>query len=31
MLSHARRLALKYRLGDVTAATEGSTVDLGKA
>ncbi len=31
LLSHARRLALKYRLGDVTAASEGSTVDLGKA
>ena len=31
MLSSARRLAAHYRLDDVTAASEGSTIDLGKA
>jgi ribonuclease BN (tRNA processing enzyme) len=31
MLSRARRLAAQYRLDDVTAASEGWTIDLGKA
>src|SRR5665213_1630553 len=30
MLSRARRLAAQYRLDDVTAASEGWTIDLGK-